>query len=172
MASSSTNKQPLLVDRPLHEVAIIGGAAGVSNPGNLTSVIPSALALLVDCSGNDGASVESISIFASDSNTIIGNPPETFNPRVFCCLGDGSYYHCVAALELDGFSYSIGNRLDMPLPPLSVPVPSGYGEDSYTRKNTGLLVPAGKRLYVGVTHAVTGPTTAARLFVNAQGGYY
>lgn len=84
MPSSSTNKQPLLVDRPLHAVARLDQTsqpAGSIDPGTGTNGV-----LLVDCTGSsDGAMIDSIfliqrsssdesivNLFFSTSNAMLG----------------------------------------------------------------------------------------------------
>jgi len=56
MASTATNKQPLLVDRPFHFGAICNGSSGSTTPdlgaAGVTGI------LLLDCTNNDGALVE------------------------------------------------------------------------------------------------------------------
>ena len=62
MASTSTNKQPLLVDRVLHEVVDLSYRT-VAFQAGVTSVIIGGLndaALLVDCIAGDGAVIEDI----------------------------------------------------------------------------------------------------------------
>ena len=55
MATSSSNKMPLLVDRPLHSFATIGGTAALTAATNFNTPAPAGFTVLVDCSGNDGA---------------------------------------------------------------------------------------------------------------------
>lgn len=56
MASTATNKQPLLVDRPFHFGAIVNGSSGSTSPdlgaAGVTGI------LLLDCTNNDGGLVE------------------------------------------------------------------------------------------------------------------
>jgi hypothetical protein len=58
MASTATNKQPLLVDRPFHEGAIVNGSTA-----SLTTDLGAAGVtgtLLLNCTNNDGALVEDV----------------------------------------------------------------------------------------------------------------
>ena len=48
MASSSTNKQPALIDRPLFNVISLGDAAALSAAANLRTPLPAGLQELVD----------------------------------------------------------------------------------------------------------------------------
>ena len=69
MASTSSNKMPLLVDRPLHSFANIGGAAALSTETNFNTVAGAGCTVLVDCSANDGAIIDSLSIIATETST-------------------------------------------------------------------------------------------------------
>ena len=64
MASTSTNKQPCLVDRPLGVVADLTGTYVA--PGVAVDLTGERIAakLLVDCTTNDGAIVESIQVYS------------------------------------------------------------------------------------------------------------
>ena len=73
MATSSSNKMPLLVDRPLHSFATIGGTAGLVTATNFNTPAPAGFVVLVDCSGNDGAVVDSLSIVAFEANSTARN---------------------------------------------------------------------------------------------------
>lgn len=171
LASSSTNKQPLLIDRPLHETAIIGGVAGLSSATNLNTPIASGLVSLVDCTGNDGAVLDSVSILITESGTT--------QSIIVLFLGDGSTLSYVCGASIPGGN-TIGDRIHASLPPLSVPVPNlaspAATVDAYPseidKKNTGLLIPAGRQLFVGVSAALSAPSAATRVVVSAQGGYY
>ena len=64
MASTSTNKQPLLIDRPLHKLMNMSqqktGNAGYWLSNNSCDV-------LVDCTQNDGAFLEDIYLISRDT---------------------------------------------------------------------------------------------------------
>lgn len=172
MASSSTNKQPLLVDRPLHEAVVIGGTSGLSSATNLNTPIASGLTLLVDCAGNDGAVLDSVSVLITESSTT--------QSTVALYINDGTAnYTYVGGVAIPGGN-TLGTRVNVSLPPLSIPVPNlaspaatmaTYPSET-DKKNTGLLIPAGKSLYAGVSAALTAPSAATRVVVAAQGGYY
>ena len=179
MASSATNKQPLLVDRPLHEFQIIGGVAALSSATNYTSIIPSALSLLVDCSSNDGAVIDSLSILITEASTTQSSVLVFVSsaPSAGGITAANTAY--IAGATIPGGN-TAGQRINIPLPPLSVPVPSlaspaatmaAYPTET-DKKNTGLYVPADRTLYVGVTAALSAPSAATRVIVAAQGGYF
>jgi len=85
----------------------------------------------------------------------------------------------VAAIAIPGGN-TAGQRVNISLPPLSVPVPNlaspastmaSYPTET-DKKNTGLYVPSGALLYTGVSAALTAPSTATRVIVFAQGGFF
>ncbi len=70
MASTSTNKAPLLMDRPLLVIAKLDGTStppGSIDPGSGTNA-----KLLVDCTNNDGALIESIALVQRVNNGSAG----------------------------------------------------------------------------------------------------
>ena len=62
---------PLLIDRPLHSFATIGGTAALSTATNYNSVVGTGCTILVDCTSNDGAVVDSLSVIANEASTQI-----------------------------------------------------------------------------------------------------
>jgi hypothetical protein len=68
-----------------------------------------------------------------------------------------------------------GDRTNISLPPLTIPVPNLGAQATPTevsKKNTGLYVPAGRLLYVGLNSAILAPTPATKVNVFAQGGFF
>ena len=73
MASTSTNKQPLLVDRPLH-AAVDLSERTISDTSNGVDIGGSNSAILVvDCTQNDGAIIDSIYSISRDIQSPITN---------------------------------------------------------------------------------------------------
>jgi len=173
LATSSSNKMPLLVDRPLHSFATIGGAAGLTSATNFNTPNGGGCVLLVDCISNDGAVVDSLSIIANEAST------NQHQVLVFLSVAASSSSItsansvCVASATIS--SSAPGERTNIPLPPLCIPVPN-LGADSSVgetdKKNTGLYVPSGATLFVGVSAALTAPSTSTRVHVFAQGGFF
>lgn len=173
MSSTSTNKQPLLADRPLHRFAILGPTAALTTAGNLATIIGGACAPLVDCVSNDGAVLDSISIIANQASTssvlVIAFLSSSATP-----FGITSANTAPVASAVIGSS-AAGERTNIALPPLTVPVPSLGAQVSpseTSKKNTGLYVEAGQVLYVGLSAAITQPSPATTVTVFAQGGYF
>lgn len=178
MASTSTSKQAMLVDRPLHSFARIGTSACLSSSTNLNSIVGNGCALIVDCSGNDGAVVDSMTVIENEANTTATRICVFISTAVSSSLITNLNTAYVAGVTING-SGLVGDRTNIPLPPLSVPVPclaspaasvSTYPSE-VDKKNTGLYVPSGALLYVGTSVVLTNPAST-QLTVFAQGGFY
>ena len=169
---------PLLVDRPLHSFASIGGTAALTTATNYNTPASAGCVLLVDCSANDGAVIDSLSIVSTEASTsakvviaFLSTATTSANITVA---------NTVAVASGAIGTTSAGERVNIALPPLSVPVPNLAGPAATTttypsetdKKNTGLYVPSGALLYVGVTEALTAPASTTRVHVFAQGGFF
>ena len=179
MATSSSNKMPLLVDRPLHSFATIGGTAALTSATNFNTPSGAGCTLLVDCGANDGAVVDSLSIVITEASTTTGTVLALISTASSATGISALNTACVAYGAIPGGNVA-GQRVNISLPPLSVPVP-GLASPAATvaaypsetdKKNTGLYVPSGALLYVGVTAALTAPSAATRVHVFAQGGFF
>lgn len=172
MSSSSTNKQPLLVDRPLQKFATLGATPALSSSTNFSGILGGGCTLLVD-GGGDGATIDSLSIIATEISTTAAVVLFflSSSPTPFGITTENTALVASAAVV----SNTLGQRTNVPLPPLSVPVPN-LGADTTTtetaKKNTGLLIEAGQLLYVGLDRAITAPTPLTKIHVFAQGGFY
>ena len=178
MATSSSNKMPLLVDRPMHSFATVGGTAALTAATNFNTPAPAGFSLLVDCSANDGAGIDSLSIVAMEASTPARNVLvflSTATTATSITTANSAY---VAGATIG--SASKGQRTNIPLPPLSVPVPNlaspaataaAYPSET-DKKNTGLYVPSGALIYVGVDQAIAAPSANTRVHVFAQGGFF
>ncbi len=176
MATTSSNKMPLLVDRPLHSFASLGASAGLTTASNFNT--PNAnLVLLVDCSTNDGAIIDSISL--------ISNQASLTSVKVIAFLSVATSGAGVTATNTLAVAHatvgsSLGDRVNMSLPALCVPVPNlaspaataaAYPSET-DKKNTGIYVPSGATLFVGTSAAITAPSADSRVNVFAQGGFF
>lgn len=178
MATSSANRQPLLVDRPLHAFTILGGIAALSTATNLNTIVGGGCVQLVNCGDNDGAVIDSISVIANEvgltSTTLLvlistANSEFSINANNTACVAAGAIQ-----------SSTLGQRTNISLPPLSVPVPNlaspaatmaTYPSET-DKKNTGLYIPSGAYLYVGISNVITTPSPASRVNIFAQGGFF
>ncbi len=173
MATSSSNKMPLLVDRPLHSFATLGGAAALTTATNFNTPSGGGCVLLVDCLTNDGAVVDSISIIANEASTTASQVLVFLSIAASAASITAANTVCVANATIS--SGSAGARTNISLPPLSIPVPNLGADSSISetdKKNTGLYVPSGAVLYVGVSAALTAPSSATRVHCFAQGGFF
>ena len=173
MSSSSTNKQPLLVDRPLHNFVTLGETPCLVDAADLGTVLGGGCKELVSFIESDGAVVDSVSIIAHRISTT--------QARVILYLSEAPTIFGVTAANTapvasaEILSVNQGQRTNIPLPPLSIPVPNlgGMSEPGETdKKGTGIYVPAGMALYAGVSVAITAPSPTTRVTVWAQGGMF
>lgn len=173
MATSSSNKMPLLVDRPLHSFATVGGAAALTTATNFNTPSGGGCVLLVDCLGNDGAVVDSISVIANEASTTASKVLIFLSIAGSAASITAANTVCVANATIS--SSAAGERTNISLPPLCIPVPNLGADASVSetdKKNTGLYVPSGATLFVGVSAALTAPSSATRVHVFAQGGFF
>jgi len=176
LATTSSNKMPLLVDRPLHSFASLGATAGLTTASDFNTPNTS-LTLLVDCTANDGAIIDSISL--------ISNQASMTSAKVIAFLSVAPTAASVTATNTLAVAFatlgsSLGDRVNMSLPALCVPVPnlaspaataSAYPSET-DKKNTGIYVPSGATLFVGTSVAITAPAASSRVNVFAQGGFF
>lgn len=177
MASTSTNKQPLLIDRPLFEVVSVGEAAALTTPGNLRSLAPAGLKPLAD-TGRDGCMIDSIMALAPEvgitASRILVVASRQSTPATLNSFNAWPIAHAPF------LSAELGQRTNLPLLPLLAPVPNlaspaatvAAYPGELDKKTTGLLLPGGFYLYVGsdvILQSGVGPSQAV---VMIQGGYY
>jgi len=178
MATSSSNKMPLLVDRPMHSFATVGGTAALTTATDLNTPSTAGCVLIVDCSGNDGAVIDSLSILALEANTTARAVLAFLSTATTAASITTANTAYVAGATIT--SAAKGNRTNIPLPALSVPVPNlaspaatmASYPNELEKKNTGLYVPSGALLYVGVDQAIAAPSANTRVHVFAQGGFF
>ncbi|HAX05194.1 MAG TPA: hypothetical protein DCX77_05900 [Acidimicrobiaceae bacterium] len=164
---------PLLVDRPLHSFATLGGAAALTTSTDFNTPSGGGCVLLVDCLSNDGAVVDSISVIANEASTTASKVLVFLSIASNAAAISSANTVCVANETIS--SSAAGERTNISLPPLSIPVPNLGGSSSAgetDKKNTGLYVPSGAVIYVGVTQALTAPSSSTRVHVFAQGGFF
>tara|TARA_B100001564_G_C20574600_1_gene640032 strand:+ start:625 stop:1134 length:510 start_codon:yes stop_codon:yes gene_type:complete len=169
MASTSTNKQPLLVDRVLHEIVDLVGAT--VDPTTVIDVAGSnGAALLVDCTTNDGAVIAEIystaravsaayviNLYMSNANDFL-RPSQSFFIGMFSSDTQAGFRTVWAGM-----------------PYLLNPVPGVGSTDSTDVVGTqfnGLYIPKGRALWAAVRKATASDTTANAPLVAAHGGYF
>lgn len=137
------------------------------------------MTLLVDCSANDGAMVDSISVIINEASTTTSTVLVFLSTASSASGVSATNSALVANVAIPGVT-TAGQRVNMSLPPLSVPVPNlaspaatmtSYPAET-DKKNTGLFVPSAALLYVGVSAPLIAPSVSTRVHVFAQGGFY
>ena len=177
MASSSTNKQPALIDRPLFNVISLGDAAALSAAANLRTPLPAGLQELVD-PGTDGCFIDSVTVVAPEASLTVSKVV-LFASRITTTSGL-NVSNCFPIGMVAVNSSAVGNRANVPLLPLSVPVPNLAAAATTTaafpseteKKNTGLLLPGDWRIYAGVDVVLQSGLGPSQVLVVVQGGYY
>lgn len=168
----------MMVDRPLHAFAKVGTSSALTSSTDLTSIVGPGCTLLVDCAANDGAVIDSVSIIEnvnSASAVRVCLFISTAGTTSDISARNTAY---VAGASITGAG-TVGLRTNIPLPPLSVPVPClaspAINVDQYpdevAKKNTGLYIPAGTLLYVGTSAVIASPSNSV-VTVFAQGGFF
>ena len=169
MASTSTNKQPLLVDRVLHEIVDLVGAT--VEPSTVIDVGGSnGAALLVDCTTNDGAVIAEIYSTAREVspaytiNLYLSNANDFLRPSQAFFIGTFN-----AATTAGSRTVWSG------MPYLLAPVPGVGSTDASEVIGTqfqGLYIPKGRALWAAVRKATATDTTTNAPLVAAHGGYF
>ena len=154
MATTATNKQPLLVDRVLHEIVDTNLAY---NQG-LDVVGTNSARLLINCIGTDGAIIEYIYAIARSTQEYTLN---------FYLSSNNDYLRPTESLFIGSLTSATTAKAvtEFDLPKCLTPVPHTGSES----KNTALYLPSNKALWVardGNVDVSDGP------LVGAQGGYY
>jgi len=154
MATTSTNKQPLLVDRVFHEIVNTNLAY---NQG-MDVVGTNSASLLLNCIGTDGAIVEYVYAIARGSTG--------YNINLFLS-SNNDYLRPTEAFFIGSLTSATTEKLvvELDMPQCLTPVPR-LGSES---KNTALYIPSNKALWVardGSADVSDAP------LVGAQGGYY
>jgi hypothetical protein len=164
MASTSTNKQPLLVDRVLHEIVDLASATVAENAGLDITGTNSAV-ILVDCTTNDGALIEDIYTIAREVTTgykvnlYLSSAADYLRPQ------QSVYIATIAAGTTTGEKIKI-TKSD--LPSVLAPMPQTGDESQFT----ALYVPRGKALWAAVEQQSSIDQAPAAPLLGVQGGYY
>jgi hypothetical protein len=171
MSSSSTNKQPLLVDRPLMVVTRLDNTtspAGNPDPGSGSSGV-----LLVDCTANDGAILDTIYLIQRvDDNAVKVNLYISSSAYALGITAAGGSSNA-SFIGRFGFTATqkVGATVEMVLPKLLAPVPhaGANGADGNPPQYRGLLLQSGQALWAAVESQTA---VAAAPNIACQGGFY
>jgi len=187
MATTTTNKQPLLVDRVFHNIIDLKGATlGQNDLVDLSST--NNAKVILDCTVSDGAAVGEIYTLARATAGNTGN----ITPWVVCLYMSSSNTNLSAAdakfvgffgsggLESSGQSLDGERVVFGGMPYVLFPVPNGTGSENPAigAQVQALYVPKGKCLWAGVNSKVNGSGDAVDAAANTapvigvQGGFY
>ena len=162
MATTATNKQPLLVDRVFHNV-IASNSLTSGSSTSLDILGTNESSILLDCSTNDGGTVEDLYVISRTTNS-------TAYTAVFYFSSSSDYLRPSEAVYIGKIqsSTTLGEvTSSAELPKVMAPLPS-TGSSAQIR---GLYVPKGKVLWASLQ--VAGPVnTSGTPIIGAQGGYY
>ena len=168
MASTSTNKQPLLVDRVFYNSVPTENLASGSD-SSLNILGTNASRALVDCTANDGAIVEDI--FAISRSSTAYTALLYFSTANDYLRADQSVFvKSITSSTTAGETVYVDD-----LPKVLAPVPATGNTtglpDGAPLKNTALYVPRGKALWVTLQLA-TGIADQTTPIIGVQGGFY
>ncbi|WP_126146894.1 hypothetical protein [Synechococcus elongatus] len=154
MASTSTNKQPVMIDRPFHRGRLITSqvVADFRTPGNGATI-------LLDCTENDGAIVDTAYVFGASNNA--GEVALYITTAATIINVNNTNTWPVAYLNVN--APAVGGHFLLDLPELSTPVP----RSGVNAKNRGILVEKGEIL-IGAKIGAPWPTGH---FLGIQGGF-
>ena len=161
MATTTTNKQPQLVDRVFHNVIESNNLTSGSD-SDLNIVGTNESSVLVDCTTNDGGIVEDLYVISRSPDTAYTVLFYFSNATDYLRPNEGVYVTKIESSAELGAVTSSAN-----LPRVLAPLPSA-GTEPQVR---ALYVPKGKVLWASlqVANAVNDATTPV---VGAQGGFY
>jgi len=166
MASTATNKQPLLVDRPFHEGAIVNGSSATVT-GDLGAAGVTGV-LLLNCTNNDGALVEdayaisrgtdhTINLYISNYADLL-RPPNTQQNILTRYIG---------SIAGDAQSDTV-NHYEAPFVLAPTPTVANATNDNQLR---ALYIPKGTALWATIRRDTVSEITTGPV-VGVQGGYY
>ena len=161
MATTATNKQPLLVDRVLHNV-IESNTLTSGSDTSLDILGTNQSAVLVDCSSNDGAVVEDLYTIARTGTSTAYTVLFYISTAVdYLRPGEGVY---IGKVESDTTAGEVTNVV---MPKILAPTPRTGTEPQLT----ALYVPKGKVLWCTLQGAAPISTNDTPI-IGAQGGFY
>jgi hypothetical protein len=174
MASTSTNKQPLLIDRVFNEIVQTDGLVSGNNstsPKNFDISGSNSAKLLVNCTTNDGGIVEDI--YAISRGGV--------KTALFYLSAATDYLRNTEAMFVGSIetTATVGDYTNVyALPRVLAPVPqagntTGMTDIAYGNplRNQALYIPTGKALWVTIYGAGADNTTNCP-YVGAQGGFF
>ena len=161
MATTATNKQPLLIDRVFHN-AVEGNTLASGSADSLDILGTNQSSVLVDCTSNDGGIVEDLYVISRTGASATYKVLFYLSSSIdYLRPGEGVYVGQVDSVT------TAGEKSDASLFNILAPVPR-VGSDAQA---TALYVPKGKALWCSIQLA--GPNnTSDTPIIGAQGGFY
>ncbi len=174
MASTSTNKQPLLIDRVFNEAVqtdgLVSGNSNVLTGSSIDYDITgsNSAKVLVNCLTNDGGIVEDM--YAISRGAI--------KKALFYLSSASDYLRAEQAVYIGSITTTatVGDYANVAaLPRILAPVPQQGNTagllDGNPLKNQALYVPTGKALWITIW-GIAGQNNTNCPIVGAQGGFY
>ena len=161
MATTSTNKQPLLVDRVFHNTVESNTLTSGSDT-DLNIIGTNESAVLVDCSANDGAVVEDLYVISRSVDTAYTAVFYFSSASDYLRPTEGIYLTKIESAATQGTITS-----STELPNVLAPLPNA-GSNAQVK---ALYVPKGKVLWVSLKLANAANATTTPI-IGAQGGFY
>ena len=161
MAATSTNKQPLLVDRVLHEVVDLQGATVTQNGGisigGTNNAVP-----VIDSTSSDGCIIEDVyAISRTEGYTIklyISTANDYLRPQQGVFIG-----------EFESTGTEAGTRASWDaMPKILAPVAQTGNESQFQ----ALYIPRGKVLWAAVEAKSANDQATNAPLIGVQGGWY
>ena len=160
MASTSTNKQPLLIDRVFNNL-ITSNTLASGSATNINIEGSNASAVLVDCTTNDGGIIEDLWTISRST---------TARKVLFYLSSAIDYLRANEGVYVGEITTSttVGTYVNVSqLPAVLAPVP----QVGSSPKNSAFYVPSGKALWATV-QVVTPISSDESPIIGAQGGFY
>ena len=161
MASTSTNKQPLFIDRVLHYVFDLDEANNGRNDDNTTVSGTNSAQLLVDAISTDGAIVEDLYVIARNSTEYQVNLYLS-TARDYLRATQAAF---IGSITQSGPALKVTRWTDMPRTLAPVPQVDNNSEP----KNTALYIPKGYALWAA---RQSDQDTSNGPLIGCQGGWY
>ena len=174
MASTSTNKQPLLIDRvfndPVQTDGLVSGATNQATGANISYDIAgsNSAKVLVNCTTNDGGIVEDM--YAISRGAV--------KKALFYLSSASDYLRSEQAVFIGSITTTatVGDYANVSaLPRVLAPVPQQGNTtgllDGSPLRNQALYIPTGKALWVTIW-GIAGENNTNCPIVGAQGGFY
>lgn len=169
MASTSTNKQPLLVDRVLHEVVDLAGAT-VETDSVITIGGSNGAKLIVDCTSNDGAIIGEIYTLSRQTSAAYTVNLYLSSAKDFLRASQASFIGTFNGSTTEGTKTVYGG-----MPYVLNPVPGVGSTDSSLVIGTqfqALYIPKGKAMWAAVKKKTATDTATEAPLLGVHGGFY